>query len=112
MEYLWTVLTTLLMYTSAIFYYPMQFIGRASDPLLSFSEVFASFSTATPVDWKLAVMYLNPIFDVITNFRNCIIGDAPFDYVMFAYSTVFSIVCLIFGSILFLKKQNKFILEI
>lgn len=92
MEYLWTVATTLIMYMSAIFYYPIDLVKN-------------------PNDWKLIIIELNPLYCVITNFRNCIFGDA-FDMRLFLYSTVFSLVCIVIGIYTFYKKQDKFILEI
>ncbi|MBE6534940.1 MAG: ABC transporter permease [Ruminococcaceae bacterium] len=91
MEYLWTVATTLIMYTSAIFYYIDSFGG--------------------PGDWKVKVLQLNPLYCVITNFRNCIFGHL-IDWNLFTYSTIFSLVCIVVGVFVFFKKQDKFILEI
>ena len=77
MEYLWSVITTLIMYMSAIFYYP--------DTLVT-----------NPNDWKLKVIEINPLYCIITNFRNCIFGDA-FNHNMFIYSFVFSAICIVVG---------------
>ena len=110
MEYLWTVVTTLLMYMSAIFYYPASFLKNSAADL-DFSTVIASISSGA-LDWKIVLIYLNPVYGVITNFRNCIIGDAPFDFAMFGYTTAFSVICIVVGLYFFFKKQNKFILEI
>lgn len=92
MEYLWTVATTLIMYMSAIFYYPLQLVSSATD-------------------WKLKVIELNPLYCIITNFRNCIFGD-PFNLNLFLYSLAFSLICIVIGVYAFYKKQDKFILEI
>ena len=92
MEYLWSVITTLIMYMSAIFYYP--------DTLVT-----------NPNDWKLKVIEINPLYCIITNFRNCIFGDA-FNLNMFIYSFIFSAICIVVGMYFFFKKQDKFILEI
>lgn len=93
MEYLWTIATTLIMYMSAIFYYPLQLVGN------------------NPNDWKIKLIELNPLYCIITNFRNCIFGDS-FDSGLFLYSLIFSLVCIIIGVFAFFKKQDKFILEI
>lgn len=92
MEYLWTVATTLIMYMSAIFYYPANMFGD-------------------PTDWKARIIELNPVYCVIQNFRNCIFGDAM-DINMLIYGFGFSIICIVIGTWAFIKKQNKFILEI
>ena len=93
MEYLWTIATTLIMYMSAIFYYPLQLVGN------------------NPNDWKIKLIELNPLYCIISNFRNCIFGD-PFDSGLFLYSLIFSLVCIVIGVFAFFKKQDKFILEI
>lgn len=92
MEYLWSVATTLIMYMSAIFYYPDQLFTNAND-------------------WKAMVINLNPLYCVITNLRNTIFGN-PMDITMLIYTFVFSILCIIIGTYAFFKKQNRFILEI
>ena len=92
MEYLWSVCTTLIMYMSAIFYYP--------------STLFEG-----PTDWKAQLINLNPIYSVIANFRNCIFGE-PLEIFPLVYATAFSLVCIVIGVTVFIKKQNKFILEI
>ncbi len=92
LEYLWGVITMMIMYTSAIFY-PVE-------------RVF------TPdAGWKIWIFKLNPLFAAIYNFRNAIFGEAPDSYFT-AYSLGFGAVSLIFGIILFYKKQDKFILYI
>lgn len=91
MEYLWSVLLTLIMYMSAIFYYPdMLFKGDS---------------------WKANIININPLYCIIKNFRNCIFGKA-FDMNIFLYSTAVSLVCIAIGVFAFVKKQDKFILEI
>lgn len=92
MEYLWSVATTLIMYMSAIFYFPDQLFGNTGS-------------------WKLKVIELNPLYGIITNFRNCIFG-LQFDYTQFLYTTVVSIVFTVIGVAAFYKKQDRFILEI
>lgn len=91
MEYLWSVATTLIMYVSAIFYYPSSLGG--------------------PNDWKIKIIELNPLYGVITNFRNCVFGHS-LDWNLFGYTMAFSVVCIVIGILVFYKKQDKFILEI
>lgn len=89
-EYLWGVILMLVMYASAIFY--------------TTEKIFES-----PV--KAFVIKANPLFCVITNFREAIYG-VPMNYKYFAYSASVSVVCLLFGMFLFYKKQDKFVLYI
>lgn len=92
MEYLWSVAITLIMYMSAIFYYPDQLFKKAND-------------------WKMLVLKMNPLYSVITNFRNCIFGQAM-NAKMLLYALLFSLACIAIGVAAFVKKQDKFILEI
>ncbi len=87
MEYLWDVVLMLIMYTSAIFY-NIDVIGTSK--------------------W---ILYFNPIYHIIVNFRNSIFGY-PLDMKALLISASYSIFSLIIGILLFYKKQDKFILNI
>jgi len=89
LEYLWNVALMLVMYASAIFYYP--------DVIL-----------ASGVNW---ILRYNPLFCVITNFRSCIFGQAM-DMWMLGYSVAFSAVAIILGYMIFDKNKNKFVLHL
>ncbi|MCR5431338.1 MAG: ABC transporter permease [Lachnospiraceae bacterium] len=89
LEYLWTVILMLIMYTCAIFY------------------KVESLSTITN-EW---IFKINPLYSLIVNFRNAIFGRGPDMYHLW-YSLAFSAVVMLFGSFLFYKKQDKFILYI
>ncbi|MGN0174198.1 MAG: ABC transporter permease [Acutalibacteraceae bacterium] len=92
MEYLWNVFMTLVFYASAIFY--------------SIEKIQVN----APVVAK--IMQLNPLFCIITNFRECLqpAGVMSWSYVL--YSFLFSIVAIIFGAWVFRKNQDKFILYV
>ena len=89
LEYLWNVVTMLIMYMSAIFY--------QADKLLE-SEY-----------WFL-IKY-NPLYSVIANFRNAVFGKPPEIFYM-VYPAVFSFLVLVVGLFFFYKKQDKFVLYI
>lgn len=89
MEYLWNVLLMLVMYTCAIFYYP--------DKILSSNVSF--------------ILKFNPLFCIISNFRSCIFG-AAMNMKMLIYSLVVALICIAFGSVVFNKNEDKFILYI
>lgn len=88
-EYIWDVAVMLIMYTSAIFYYP--------DKIMSGS--------------KAMVLKINPLFCIIDNFRSAIFGEAM-DLSLCAYSLLFALCLIVIGVILFRKKQDEFILHI
>lgn len=88
-EYLWGVILMLIMYASAIFYDPKELLGSQNAWILKF----------------------NPLFGVITNFRNAIFGD-PMNVKYTLYTVGFSVITLVVGLIMFYKKQDKFVLYI
>lgn len=90
-EYLWGVLLMIIMYVSAIFY--------PADRLLQSG------------DWKQWLIKLNPLYAVIANFRNAVFGR-PLESFFVWYSLGFGIVSLLFGVVIFYRKQDKFILHI
>lgn len=89
LEYLWSVALMLVMYTSAIFYSPDRIIDAG-------------------YGWLLEI---NPLYSVIVNFRNSIYGQ-PLETRALVISLGFSIGSLIIGMIMFIKKQDKFILHV
>lgn len=86
MEYLWSVILMLIMYTAAIFYDP----------------------STVQAQW---IFNFNPIYHIIVNFRNSIYGS-PLDINALMISAGYSFASLIIGIVLFYKKQDKFILNI
>jgi len=91
LEYLWGVIMMMIMYTSAIFYETDKFF--------------------TDGGWKMWLFKLNPLYAIITNFRNSIFGEAP-DVFFTVYSLGFGVAAMLIGVILFYKKQDEFILYI
>lgn len=89
MEYLWDVLLTLIMYSSAIMYYPEKLMKSGYYWILKY----------------------NPLFCVITNFRDAIMGHPmEWDYLMTAF--IIGIVLSVIGTYMFYRKQDEFILAI
>ena len=86
MEYLWSVVLMMIIYTAAIFY----------------------DASTVSAQW---IFNFNPIYHIIVNFRNCIYG-APLDINSLMIGVGYSFASLFIGIILFYKKQDKFILNI
>lgn len=86
MEYLWDVVLMIIMYCSAIFYYPSMVSNHS---------------------W---ILDMNPLYAVIVNFRNTIYEGAPLDPGALLYSAAFSFIALCLGIWMFYKNQDKFIL--
>jgi ABC-2 type transport system permease protein len=89
LEYLWSVILMLIMYTSAIFYYTDHLKLKGS----------------------LWIFNLNPLYTVIVNFRDAVFGT-PLHMTSFVMSILYSFGSLIIGVVLFYKKQDEFILNI
>lgn len=87
LEYLWNIALMLIMYASAIFYYPEKILQ-------------------SNVAWLLKY---NPLFCIIDNFRSCVFGEMM-DMKMLAFSTVAAVISLVIGIVVFRKNENKFIM--
>ena len=88
-EHLYSVFRTMLMYGSALFY-----------PVTIVPEKFQIFFT------------LNPIFAIISLFRDSFYSGTPYDLFNVLYASIFSIFLLILGIVVFYKYQDKFILHL
>lgn len=89
MEYLWGIIMTLIMYASAIFYYPEKILASKHGWLLKY----------------------NPLYQIIDLFRDCLLGK-PMESFALIYSICFAIGSIVVGCIFFVRKQDKFILYI
>lgn len=89
MEYLWSIISTVIMYASAIFYYPERIMN-------------------SEFGW---VLKYNPLYQIIHMFRNCIYGES-LEIFGTCYAIVFTIIILIIGCGVFAKKQDEFILHL
>lgn len=90
MEYLWGVMLMMIMYCSAIFYYPEKVLKTGHAWILKY----------------------NPLYSVIVNFRESVVDGVRLSMDSLLYSIAFSIVTLILGIWMFYKNQDKFILNI
>jgi ABC-2 type transport system permease protein len=90
LEYLWSVVLMLVMYTCAIFY-------DVTDARFADKEPFMKM--------------FNPLYDIIVNFRDAIFGN-PLNEHALLISAVYSFGTLLIGILLFYKKQDDFILNI
>ena len=89
MEYLWSVVLMIIMYTCAIFYYPEKLLKSG---------------------WFWILKY-NPLYGIIKIFRDSVFGK-PINMHYLMYTTAFSLLCLVIGLVCFKKKQDDFILHI
>lgn len=90
MEYLWSVVSMMIMYCSAIFYDPTSAAGAGKEWLFK----------------------INPIYDLIFNLRNAVLFGKALDMKTLLYSGVIAVISLIIGFYMFYKKQDEFILYI
>ena len=88
-EYLWNVLMLIIMYMSAIFYYPEKLLDS---------------------QWGFLLKY-HPLYNIIALFRSGVLGNYTTWWELL-YPMVTSIAVLIFGIVFFKKNQDKFILHI
>lgn len=89
LEYLWSVILMLIMYTCAIFY--------KADKVMTTSNAW--------------IFKINPLYSLIVNFRNAVFGR-PLDMYHLWYSIGFSAAIFILGTVVFARKQDEFILYV
>lgn len=89
MEYLWSIIMTIIMYASAVFYYPERMLG-------------------SDIGW---ILQFNPLYQIIDMFRCCIFGE-PLSTFGVCYAIVFTLLSVVIGCGIFNKKQDEFILHI
>ena len=90
LEYLWGVALMLIMYASAIFYQVDKVIKNGYGFLFK----------------------INPLYMIITNFRECVLFGQPLSMEHLIPAAIFSFGSLIVGVLVFFKKQDDFILHI
>lgn len=88
-EFMWDVVLMLIMYSSAIFYYPERLL-------------------ASGYAW---ILKINPLYCTIQMFRDAMFGRAM-DMQLFAYAGLFGLATLGIGLVFFYKKQDDFILQL
>ncbi|MBQ7956645.1 MAG: ABC transporter permease [Clostridia bacterium] len=54
----------------------------------------------------------NPLYSIISMFRDCVLNGCMFNLNHLWYSLAFSVICVLIGALMFKKKQDKFILHI
>jgi ABC-2 type transport system permease protein len=90
LEYLWSVVLMIIMYTSAIFYH---------------------MDSLHVSDSSVWVFKLNPLYVIIDTFRSAVFGT-PMNQMSLVLSVIYSFGSLIIGILLFYRKQDNFILNI
>ncbi len=88
MEYLWDVITMLIMYCCAIFY-PVDRLGT-----------------------KSYLLKYNPLYTIISNFRDAVLYEKMINWEFAARGAIFSLVLLAVGLYVFKRNQDNFILHI
>ncbi|MCH5267999.1 MAG: ABC transporter permease [Lachnospiraceae bacterium] len=89
-EYIWSVLTMLIMYASAIFYQPDRVINTGNG-------------------W---IFNINPMYMCIANFRNTVLYGLPMNMKHCVVSAAIAVLLLVVGIVFFNKKQDEFILYV
>lgn len=89
-EYIWSVVTMLIMYASAIFYFPEKIINTGNG-------------------W---IFNINPVYMCISNFRDAILYGKPMNMSYVVSASVMAVICFVLGALMFYKEQDKFILYV
>jgi ABC-2 type transport system permease protein len=89
-EYIWSVLSMLIMYASAIFYFPDRLMKTG----------------------KAWIFDLNPVYMCIKEFRDCVLYGQMMSTQYIVVSSVSAVLIFFVGVVMFYKQQDKFILYI
>ena len=90
-EYLYEVFCMLIFYATPIFY-PVDALGANK--------------------WVQMGFMANPLYSIVAMFRSCVLFGEMWNWNHFVYASLFSTAMLVIGSLVFFKKQDKFILHI
>jgi len=99
-EYLYDVFCMLLFYMTPMFYTVTSVFGRDPAKMSTTQQAF------------LFIIKGNPLYGIVSSFRNCVLLARPMQPIHVWYPFVFSLVMLGIGMLMFYKKQDKFILHI
>lgn len=92
-EYIYDVICTMLFYATPIMY-KLKSLGIGEGDVVG------------------KILKLNPLYSIIEMFRCSVLYCRPFDMNHLIYASVFSVVTLLLGVLIFYKNQDKFILHI
>ncbi len=91
-EYMYNVFTLLLFYATPIFY--------TVSSLHINNKIY------------LYALMANPLYSIVSMFRDCVLFGVPMNPNHIIYSSVFAVAMLLIGVLVFYKKQDEFILHI
>ena len=58
------------------------------------------------------MLMANPLYSIVSMFRDCVLFGVPMNPHHILYSSVFAAVMLLIGVLVFYKKQDEFILHV
>jgi len=95
-EYLYDVFCTVLFYLTPMFYMADTIFPKPT----VVQKVF------------LFIIKANPLYGIVSSFRNCVLFSRPMQWLHIWYPFVFAMVLIGIGTLMFYKKQDEFILHI
>ena len=99
----------LILSTSMVFFRDTQFLWSVVSMMWMYiTPIFYSIDILSPQ--MLTVLKFNPVYYYIDYVRTCIIGGVSPEPVMYAKCFLIAVAFLIFGSVIFKKNQDKFVL--
>ena len=103
----------LILATTAVFFKDTEYLYDVFCLLLFYASpiVYVVDSMNMSHYVRMGIM-ANPLYSIINMFRDCVLYGRMINVNHLLYSLGFAFVCIIIGSLLFKKKQDKFILHI
>ncbi len=97
--------------TSMVFFRDTQFLWNVLNMIWMYATPLFYPITIIPESIRF-VLYLNPLYYIVTFMRTCIIDGVSPEPMMYVCCAVFSLISLAIGTFVFKKNQDKFIFNI
>ncbi len=103
----------LILSTMSVFFKDIEYLYDVFCMLLFyFTPIFYNVKSLKVSPMVMKALMANPMYSLVSMFRSCVLFGEMWNWNWFWYSLGFSIVMLLMGTLIFYKKQDKFILHL
>lgn len=103
----------LILATAEVFFKDTEYLYDVFCMLLFYlTPIFYNADTMELDSWVRYFLMANPLYSLVSMFRDCVLFGQLWNWTHFTYSLCFSAAMLLLGAFVFFKKQDKFILHI
>ncbi len=103
----------LILSTLAVFFKDIEYLYEVFCMLIFYATpIFYTVDALGANKYVQMGLMANPLYSIVSMFRSCVLFGEMWNWNHFLYASVFSLLMLGIGSLVFYKKQDKFILHI